>query len=72
MSNVIKLYPLEVEENPDAVIEQAIGEYESVLIMGYSSDGYLQVRASTNLDQGKLLWMIEAFKLNLLEGDYND
>ena len=72
MSNVIKFYPLATEAKPDTMLNQAIGEYESVLIMGYTSDGYLQVGGSANLDKEKLLWMMEAFKLNLLQGDSND
>lgn len=72
MSNVTKLYQKNSAENPDNVLEQSIGEYESVLIMGYDKEGYLDIRASTNLTQAQLLWMIERFKHKMINGDYSD
>ena len=55
-------------ENPDNVLEQAKGEYENVVIIGYDSEGRIDARASTNLNRMQILWMIEAFKSNTLMG----
>lgn len=48
--------------NPDNVLEQAKGNYESVVIIGYDKDGYLDGRASTNLTRENILWLVEQFK----------
>jgi len=70
--NVIKLYTKDAAENPDNVLEQAIGNYETVFVLGYDKDGALDARASTNMTQASLLWLIESFKTNMLNGDYGD
>lgn len=72
MSNATKLYPKNSAENPDNVLEQAVGEYESVLILGYDKEGDLDIRASTNTTQERILWMMESFKQKMINGDYSD
>lgn len=62
MSNVTKLYPSNAADKADNVIEQAIGSYESILMIGYDNEGILDVRASTNIDRANLLWLIEKAK----------
>lgn len=56
--------------NPDVVLKGAIGEYESVFIIGYKPDGSFDARASLNLNHEKILFLIEYFKHKLLSGDY--
>lgn len=58
--------------DPDAVLEQAKGEFGSVVLIGWDKDGILDVRASTNLERKDILWLIEAFKARLLSGDYEE
>lgn len=70
MDNVTKFYPKDAAKNPDAVLEQAVGEYESVFVIGWDKNGYLDPRASTNLKQEQILWLIETFKMKMLRGDY--
>lgn len=70
--NIVKFYPKDAGKNPDAVLEQAIGKYESVFIIGYDNDGIMDVRASTNLDQKNILWLVEMFKHKMMAGDYCD
>lgn len=70
--NIIKFYPKDAAENPDNVLEQAIGAYESLLILGFDHEGNLDPRASTNIDIGEILIMIEKFKVKLLNGDYGE
>ena len=71
MTNVVEFYPGNAAKNPDNVLKQAVGEYDSLTIIGYDKNGDMDVRASTNLNQGQLLWAIERFKHNLLAGDYS-
>lgn len=56
--------------NPDVVLKEAIGEYDSVMILGYKPDGSFDARASLNLNHEKILFLIEYFKHKLLSGDY--
>ena len=71
MDNVEKFYPANAAENPDNVLEQAMGRYTDVLIIGWDVDGELDARATIGLkDGGDLLWLIEAFKFKLLSGEY--
>lgn len=65
MTTITKLYPKDAARNPDAVLEQAIGHYEKVLILGWDKDGFLDARASSNTDKKELLWWLEGFKLDL-------
>lgn len=66
--NVVSLRPA---ENPDVVLEEAKGQYESVFILGYSlEDGSMDARASLNLDPVDINWLISMFQSKLLNGDY--
>lgn len=67
---VIKFYPRDAAQNPDAVLERAVGVYGEVVIIGYDKDGELEARASTNWDTADILLAIEFFKKKLLNGDY--
>lgn len=69
-AEIVKIYPPGSAKNPDSVLEQAVGEYESVLVIGYDKDGCLDVRSSTNLECKDLLWLIDMFKMKMLRGDY--
>lgn len=69
---VVKFYPADAAKDPDNVLEQAVGEYSHVLIIGWrEDDGTLDVRASLNLKEGRdLMWLVEVFKAKLMSGDY--
>jgi len=54
----------------DPVLEKALGQYQSVVVIGYNDEGELQAAASMNLRSHEILWLIESFKLRLLNGDY--
>lgn len=54
----------------DPVLEAAIGQYQSVVVIGYDNNGELDARASRNLRGHEILWLIEAFKMKLLNGEY--
>lgn len=69
---IVKFYPRDAAKNPDNVLEQAIGEYTQVLILGFDKDGLLEARASSDYSIGEILVTIEQFKYNLLSGAYDD
>lgn len=71
-SNVVKFYPADAAKNPDNVFEQAMGQYDKVLILGYDKDGCFDPRASSNLSEETILWMMEHFKMKMMRGDYDD
>lgn len=52
--------------NPDNVLEQAKGELQTVVILGYDKTGHLDCRVSTNLTKEEILWIVEKFKHDLL------
>ena len=71
MSNVIPLggyTKLDIE--PDKVLDSALGQLEQVLVIGYNENGDNYFASSTS-DIGKLLRMIETFKFNLMNGDFD-
>lgn len=71
-NNIVKLYPKDSSVNPDNVLEQAIGNYETVFMIGYDKEGRFDARASTNMTQETILWLIETFKTAMMDGDYGD
>ena len=72
MSNVVKLYPKGAAENPDAVLEQAVGVYDQVLVIGYGKNGDLEVRASLNFKMRDIFFALDAFKFMVLNGEYGE
>ncbi len=73
MSDVVKFYPKDAAKDADNVLEQALGVYDEVLIIGYrrGGEGEMDARATLGLkDGGDVLWLIEKFKFKLLAGDY--
>ena len=70
MSNVTKFYPKDAAKDPDNVLEQAIGVYGEVLVIGYTKEDILEVRASTNFKAADIAFALETFKTKLFNGDY--
>lgn len=73
MSNtVVKMYPKNAADNPDNVLEMALGNYVDVLVLGYDENGDLIAQCSSGLvDGGELLWLLEQFKRSLLAGEFD-
>lgn len=70
MAEVIKFYPADAAKSADAVLEQAIGGFSEVLVIGWDNDGHIDARATLGLrDGGDMLWLIERFKAKLMNGD---
>ena len=70
--NIVKLYPANSAEKADNVLEQAAGEYDQLLILGWDKDGILDARATLGLKFGEMLVLMEMFKANMIAGDYTD
>ena len=71
-TKVVKFYPADAAKDADNVLEQAIGNYSDVLIIGWDKDGNFDARATLGLkDGGDCLWLVEAFKFKLLNGDFS-
>jgi len=65
--NVIPIGGLTKLDIPiDRVLSEAKGILQDVIIIGYDKEGN-QYNASTIADGGEILWMIEQFKLDLLD-----
>ena len=69
--NVISLHTSNDVIGADIVVEEAIGVYENVVIIGWNKEEELEVRASLNLSQSDILWLVETFKARLLSGEYD-
>ena len=72
MADVVKFRKRDAASDPDVVLEEAIGAYSSVVVIGWDKDGFLDARASLNLDHKELHWLISVFQNKLLNGDYAD
>ena len=70
MSNVIGIKG--AAQDPDHVLEEAKGDFDSVLIIGWDKDEVIDIRASLNLDHANCLYLAAMFKKKLLNGDYGD
>jgi len=57
-------------DDPDHVLDEAKGNFESVFLCGWDNEGELDVRCSTNINNKDVLWMLEKFKAKLMNGDY--
>lgn len=68
MNNIVALRP---EKDPDYILQQGVGQYKDVLLLGYNKDGMLYPTASSDLTTAQIVLLIEQFKLNLLCGDYD-
>ncbi len=70
MSNVVKFYAADAAKDPDAVLEQAVGVYDVVLVLGWAKDGELEVRGSLNNTIEGDLFLVDLFRHKLLAGDF--
>lgn len=71
MSNITKLYPKDAAKNPDFVLEQAIGCYADVVIIGYNHDDELEVRSNTTFSEAEVMNAIKTFEHNYYGGMYD-
>lgn len=67
---VVKLHNSKPCDDPNNVLEHAMGSYEDVLIIGYDKEGSLDIRSTSSVTAERALFLIEQFKNNLLNGEY--
>lgn len=67
---VVHLSEIQPDRDADNVLKGAVGQYESVVIIGFDLDGEFDAQASLNMTQAQILWLVEQFKMKLLNGDY--
>ena len=60
----------EVSLDADTVLENAKGNYASVLVIGWDTENWLDTRSTNNLDQKDCLYLAQMFTNKLLNGDY--
>lgn len=72
MKKITKFYPTDAAKDPDNVLEQAIGEYTDLLIIGWDKEDMFSARSNLGLDKSDLLFLIETFKTKLMNGNYDD
>lgn len=70
--NVVKFYPMNAAENPDYVLEQALGAYKEVFIIGTNEEGHMEIRGTLGLTKARMIFLMESFKFNLLAGVYDE
>ena len=69
MANIVKFYANDAAKDPDAVLEQAVGKFDDVLIIGWHKNGEFDARANLGLTKEQALWLVEQFKHNILLGE---
>jgi hypothetical protein len=68
---VVKFYPKDAAKNADNVLEQAMGQYDKVLVIGWDTDGNFDARATLGFKDGaECLWLVEVFKHKLMSGEF--
>ena len=72
MSEVVKFYPKDAAKSPDAVLEQAVGVYDQVFVIGYNKEGDLDVRGTSNFTMKEVFFALDAFKFMVLNGEYGE
>ena len=60
MSNVINLMPTEATANE--VLEDCKGDFEHVLVIGWTPDDALTAKSTTSMDMKEIIYLIEVFK----------
>ena len=58
MSNVKKFYPANAAENADFVLEQCLGAFEDVVVLGLDQDGGFEIRTTTTLTDAEVIALI--------------
>jgi hypothetical protein len=71
VDKVTKFRPKDAAKDPDVVLEEAVGTYESVLTIGWDKNGDFDMRASLNIDAKDVLWLLESARHFLHEVVYS-
>lgn len=66
---VVQLNPLKY---PDHILQEAMGTYKDVLLIGWDNEGILDVRSTNGLTQASIIYLLESVKHKILNGDYDE
>lgn len=69
---VVKFYPANAANDPDNVLELAVGHYDQLMIIGWSKYGSLDVRSTNTLTEADHLLMLEIYKTQMLNTFFSD
>lgn len=64
MAEVIKLHPA---DDPDEVLQAAIGLYQCVVVLGWTKDDKFSGRSTMNLTPGEAILLVELFKAAIVD-----
>ena len=64
MSNVINLLP--TQATADEVLEDCKGEFEQVLVLGWTEDGIMSAKATSDMDLRETVYLLEVFKHSVI------
>ena len=67
MSNIVHMYPTQATANE--ILELCKDQYTDLLVLGWDEDDYLTARATSALDNKELLYIVELFKVALLNAN---
>lgn len=68
MAEIVKFHPANAADSADNVLEQSIGQFCDVLILGVDAEGHMDVRSTSGLSDPDVLFLMEKFKHILLSG----
>ena len=67
MSNIVHMTPPQATANE--ILELCKDQYADLLVLGWDEDDNLTARASSALDNKELLYIVELFKIALLNAN---
>jgi len=70
--NIVRMFTEKSAADPDLLLDSAKGHYKSLFVLGWTPEGRLQVRASSNLSRSDMLWITEQFKMILLNVEFGE
>ncbi|MGC4008863.1 MAG: hypothetical protein QM805_07730 [Pseudomonas sp.] len=62
--------PQDLANNPDVVLNSAMGHFERVLVLGYNKKGEIDAFGSLNFPNEMLVFAMERLKHKIMAGDY--
>ena len=69
-NNVIKFRSKNLAEDADDALETAKGIYEDVLMIGWDKENHMRVCATYSMSIEEMVFLIDQFKHDLLDGKY--
>lgn len=67
-NNVVKFYPKNAADKPDAVLEQSVGEFGGgLVVIGWDNDEEFDIRASTDLTTAEINLLLDMSKARVMD-----